>query len=358
MPGMRILHIIQRYYPYVGGSEQYLQELSEQFAAEGHTVTVLTTDAWDLDHFWAAGRRRVESAGEIHNGVTIRRFPVVRAPGPPIIYPVLRRLMVELGRIPGTAPLVRRLARITPRVPALEQWLATTAEQFDVVVSCNITLDFTISAALKFAQHRGIPHLCIPFVHLGEAHTRTIVRYYSQPFQLDLLRQSARVIVQTPGEARFLAAAGVPGGNIRQLGGWVRPEIMVGGDGARFRQEHGIAGPIVLSIGTAAYDKGTMHLIAAMQRLWDEGSDAHLVLVASTTLAQFEQHWDQLLDETKARITLLRAAPHQVKLDALAAATIFALPFAHQLIWDSVFGSLVLRPAGDRCAGRWHPRCD
>src|SRR5436190_15294501 len=103
---MRILHVIQRYYPYTGGSEIYFQELSEQLAADGHSVTVLTTDAWDLEHFWAPGRRRVDRGNETHHGVRIMRFPVRRAPGPPIVYPILRRLMVELGRLPGTVPLV------------------------------------------------------------------------------------------------------------------------------------------------------------------------------------------------------------------------------------------------------------
>src|SRR5437773_6704766 len=69
---MRILHIIQRYYPYVGGSELYFQELSERLARAGHRVEVWTTDAWDLDYFWSKKARRVGEARDTHNGVTIR----------------------------------------------------------------------------------------------------------------------------------------------------------------------------------------------------------------------------------------------------------------------------------------------
>ncbi|MBA3946153.1 MAG: glycosyltransferase family 4 protein [Herpetosiphonaceae bacterium] len=323
---MRILHVVQRYYPYVGGSELYFKELSEQFAADGHEVTVLTTDAWDLDHFWARGRRRIDQLQEQHCGVAIRRFPVVRLPGPPLIYPILHRLMVELGRLPGTLLLVRALARLTPRVPALEHYLKTTWEPFDIVATCNITLDFTIVPAAHFARRRGIPHVCVPFVHLGELGNRQIVRYYSQPYQIDLLQQADQVIVQTPSEGRFLAHAGVPATRIREVGCWVKPETLVGGDAQRFRQAHSIQAPIVLSIGTTAYDKGTMHLIEAMEQLWAAGCTAQLVLIASTTLAQFEHYWAQLAPSTQARITLIKAAPHAVKLDALAAANVFALP--------------------------------
>jgi glycosyltransferase involved in cell wall biosynthesis len=323
---MHFLHVIQRYYPYVGGSENYFQELSEQFVCDGHQVTVLTTDAWDLDHFWAPNRRRIEEPETVHNGVRILRFSVKRLPGPPIIYPILRRAMVELGRLPGTTPLLMRLAQVTPRVPDLLRYLETTNERFDLVHTTNITLDFTIIPAMHFARRRGIPHLCTPFVHLGEPGNQQIVRYYSQRHHLHILRQSARVVVQTELEQQFLEGRGVPSNKLRTVGGWVKPEALNGGDGARFRQQHNLHAPIVLSIGAAAYDKGTMHLIEAMQRQWRAGSEARLVLVCSTTLAHFERYYDALPDNDKQHILLLRAASHQTKLDALAAADVFALP--------------------------------
>ncbi len=323
---MRILHVIQRYFPYTGGSELYFQELSEQLAHDGHDVTVITTDAWDLDHFWAPNRRRIDEPGTTHNGVRILRFPVRRAPGPPIIYPILRRLMVELGRLPGTVPLVRRLGQLTPRVPGMVQYLRTTADRYDLVNSTNITLDFTIVPALAFAKQRGIPHVCTPFVHLGEPGSNYILRYYAQPHQIDLLKRSAAVLVQTSLEEDLLARRGIPNQLMVDIGGWVRPEAVAGGDGARFRREHALDGPIVLSIGAAAYDKGTMHVIEAMQRLWQAGSPAQLVLVSSNLLAQFERYWQALDAGAKARITLLKAASHAEKLDALAAADVFAMP--------------------------------
>ena len=323
---MHFLHVIQRYYPFHGGSESYFQELSERFVQAGHRVTVLTTDAWDLDHFWAGGRRTIPEHETTHNGVTIRRFPVVRAPGPPIVYPVLRRLMVELGRLPCTTPLLNRLALITPRVPALETYLRTTREHFDLVHTTNITLDFTILPALRFAQQRNIPHLCTPFVHLGEPGNPQIVRYYTQRHQLAIMRQSSRVVVQTTLERDYLALRGVKLEQLRLIGCWVQPDALLGGDGARFRQQHAIDGPIVLAIGAAAYDKGTMHTIAAMQQLWRAGSPARLVLISANTLAQFEQFYDALPEADRQRIVLLKGASHSTKLDALAAADLFVMP--------------------------------
>jgi glycosyltransferase involved in cell wall biosynthesis len=82
----------------------------------------------------------------------------------------------------------------------------------------------------------------------------------------------------------------------------------------------------VLSIGVAAYDKGTIHTIQAMERLWAQGCDATLILIASTTMAQFERLYESLPAATRARIKLLKAVPHATKLDALAAAELFVLP--------------------------------
>jgi len=323
---MHFLHVIQRFYPYAGGSELYFLELSEQLVKDGHQVTVLTTDAWDLEHFWASGRQTVSERETIHNGIRIIRFPVKRLPGPPITYAVLRRLMVELGRVPGTTPLLNRLALLTPRVPGLEQYLATTYERFDLVHTTNITLDFMILPALRFAQQRGIPHLCTPFVHLGEPGNPQIVRYYSQRHQLAILHQSKRVVVQTGLERDFLHQRGVPLELLRLVGCWVRPDTLAGGVGERFCETYNVHGPIVLSIGAAAYDKGTIHTITAMQELWQNGSNATLVLIAATTLAHFDQFFAALPEDTRRRICLIRAAPHQTKLDALAAADVFVMP--------------------------------
>src|SRR6476646_7036733 len=117
---MRLLHVIQRYYPYVGGSELYFQELSERLARAGHRVEVWTTDAWDLDYFWTSKARRIEAERETHNGVLIRRFKVKHPPLPPIYYRAWRRGMALLSALPvHPVPLLHAMSRITPWVPDL-----------------------------------------------------------------------------------------------------------------------------------------------------------------------------------------------------------------------------------------------
>ena len=52
-PGRNYLHINPRYFPYIGGSEYYMQQLAERLAAAGPAskVSGFATDAWELEHF-------------------------------------------------------------------------------------------------------------------------------------------------------------------------------------------------------------------------------------------------------------------------------------------------------------------
>jgi glycosyltransferase involved in cell wall biosynthesis len=322
---VNILHVVQLYYPVASGAGRYFAEVGERLAREGHHVTVLSTDAYDLEHFWAAGRRRVAIARETRNGVEIVRLPVRRLPGPALLYPIVRRLMVEISRVPGTGPLLRRMAAITPRLAGLRSFLRAYSGRFGLVHATNITLDFAVLPAYDFARRTDAAFVCTPFVHLGEPGDNSILRYYSMRHQVELLRQSDRVITMTGLERDALAARGVPRERIRRIGVGVDPAEVAGGDAARFRAQHGVAGPLVLYIGALAHDKGAIHTVEAMQRLWAAGGDATLALIGAP-LAHFTRFYEALPEETRARIRLLPYASDEIKRDALAAADLLALP--------------------------------
>lgn len=327
---MHVVHVVQLYRPVPSGAARYFVEIGERLVAEGHRVTVLTTDAFDLEHLWSAGRRRVAAPEDAHNGVRVLRFPVERLPGSPLLYPLLRRLMVEISRwlpagAPGKLPLLAWLATQTPRLPTLAPSLAQHLHDVALVHTTNITLDFAILPVLRQAEQRGIPHICTPFVHLGEPANAQIRRYYTMAHQIDILHRSAAVITQTGRERRLLASLGVPEPRMHTIGVGVTPAELQGGDGDRFRREQGIDGPIVLTIGAAAYDKGTLHVVQAMQRLWAQGSPATWVQLGPL-LEHFERFAAALPDQDRPRMRLLGFVPDQVRADALAAAQVFVLP--------------------------------
>lgn len=325
---MHFLHIVQIYWPVPSGAARYFIEIGERLVREGHRVTVLSTEAFDLEHFWAPGKRTVPEREGQHGGVRVLRFPVHRAPGPPIVYPILRRLMVELGRVGRlSVPLLRRMAGLTPRLPEMARFLERSPELADVdlVHSTNITLDFAILPAEAWARRRGLPHLITPFVHLGEPGSTQIVRYYAMPHQIDMLRRATAVATMTDLERDYLLGRGVPAERVRTVGAGVSLEELEGGDRERFRAAHAISGPAVLSMGVAAYDKGTVHMIEAMRRLWAQGSPAVWVQ-CGPLMGHFADLVAGLSEQERARVRVLGYVDDATRRDALAAADLYAQP--------------------------------
>ncbi|WP_448336486.1 glycosyltransferase family 4 protein [Chloroflexus aurantiacus] len=324
---MHILHVVQLYWPAPSGAARYFQEIGKRLVAEGHRVTVLATDAFDLEHLWMAGKRRIpEPVGE-HDGVVIRRLPIRRLPAPAILYPIIRRLMVELGRLGRPAiPILRRLATITPQIPDLDAFLADPSlADVAVVHTTNITLDFALVPVVRWARRRGLPHLCTPFVHLGEPESEQVVRYYAMPHQLDLLRQATWVATMTDLERAYLIRRGVAAQQIVTVGAGVNPAEVTGGDGQRFRAIHQIHGPLVLSLGVAAFDKGTVHTLAAMRQLWAQGSDAVWVQ-CGPAFGGFAETVAALSPDEQARVRVLGYVDDTTRRDALAAADLYVQP--------------------------------
>jgi glycosyltransferase involved in cell wall biosynthesis len=322
---VKILHVIQRYWPYVGGSERYFQELSEWLVAAGHEVTVYTTTAYDLEYFWQPTRAHLAPGTDHLNGVTVIRFPVRHLPLSPLAYPALRRLVHLMGMAPGGTALALRVAGATPFVPELALRLATTRERYDLVHAGNIPFDAIVAWAQALARRQGIPFVMTPFLHLGEASNPTVRRQYTLPHQIALLRGCDAIFVQTALEAEFLTSVGVPRRAIRRGGVGVNPAEVVGGDRERFRRRHTVDGPLVTFLGTVAKDKGAIQLVEAMRQLWDRGLTATLAL-AGPTYGDFERYWATLPASVTQRCRLLGVTTGEAKRDLFAATDVFAMP--------------------------------
>lgn len=326
---MRILHITQRYWPAYGGAEVHLAELSARLAGAGHEVTVLTTDALDLETFWNPRRRHIPEQTEVHQGVRILRFPLRYLPWPGLSYPGMRRLLWLLSRL-QLAPVaaLHWVARYAPWCPRLWQWLASTDELFDLIAGMNIVFEPFMAAGLSFARRRGIPFVCFPLTHLGagpQPGNDPPSRFYTMRHQVDLVRRSDAVAVQTPTEQAFYCEQGVAPERIRVIGAGVNPDEVLGGEGARFRQQYGLARPIVAFLSAMAYDKGAVTTVEAVRRLWAGGRDLHLVL-AGSLMTPFRHYLDRLPATDRARILVLPGIAEAEKRDLLAACDLLVMP--------------------------------
>lgn len=326
---MRVLHIIQRYWPACGGAEAHLHEISARLAAEGHSVTVATTNSLDFELFWDPSRCRIPEPEGCRDGVRILRFPVRHLPFPQLAYPAWRRLLWILSFLPPVpVGLSQRLARYTPWVPELWRWLKQTGEHFDLVAGMTICFESLLEAGLRFARQRGIPFVIYPLTHLGAGPrpgADSLSRFYTMRHQVALVRASDAVIAQTSTERAFYIQHGVPSERILVAGPGVNPGEVIGGDGQRFRSRYGIRGALVASISNLSYDKGTFHLVEAIRYLRRQGREVTLAL-AGTVLQPFRRYWDRLNREDREGILLLGPINHGEKRDLLAACDVFAMP--------------------------------
>ncbi len=326
------LHVNPRYFPYIGGSEYYMQQLAERLAAAepASQVAVYTTDAWDLEHFWSAKRRTISEPRTRLNQVNIRRFPVRRFPLiSPLFYPAMRRILSILSEAPVpdkvALPLLTQLCRTTPLVPSLARSLKHENQRFDLIHAANAPLDSLIRAAYTHARRQDAAFVLTPFVHLGEPANPAVRRFYTMRHQLEWMKQAEAVLTMTSLERDFLRDKGVPEAKMHVVGVGLDPAEIAGGDGDSFRQKHNLEGPLVFFQGTAAYDKGTQHTVQAMQRLWQQGFEASLV-IAGPIMTHFQHFFDELSESDKARIRLLGFISPQEKRDLFAAGDLFVMP--------------------------------
>ncbi|MHB8894867.1 MAG: glycosyltransferase family 4 protein [Candidatus Geothermincolia bacterium] len=313
---MRCLHVIHRYWPARGGSEKFFEEISERLAADGDDVTVWTTDAIDIQHYWLPCKERIDVPREEHNGVDIHRFNVKR-------FPKHAQALRVLGKLPGLGPK-SLFSFPSPLVPGMLKSIATD-EKFDIVHATALPYDSILYTGYKVARRQGIPLVYSPFFHLGEEGAEDVRRFYTRPHQMKLIKSADRVLVQTTIERDFLHRAGFPDSRMVLLGMGISPPELEGGDGKRFRAKHGIAGPIVCYIGPRTYDKGTFHLVEAMEKLWAGGDPSTLVL-AGLDIEDFRRYHERLPEKVKSKCIMLDFIPDEDKLDLLDACSLLALP--------------------------------
>lgn len=322
---MQALHVSAGYWPLIGGAEAYLQRLSERLVEAGHSVTVLTTDAACAEYLLSPKGGRVDRPSEIHNGVSVHRFPVRHFPFSPYSYQVLRRSAVELSRLPiDVTPLHLRWGRYMPWVPSLETALGEWKDRFDLVHGVNLSYESLPLTALCHAEKIGVPFLFTPFLHLGARGRDPVYRYCTMAHQLELLRRSTKIIVQTDRERDALIGIGIEGRKIEKVGMAVDLKETQGGDGRRFKQKYGIDNPLVAFIGRVSYDKGAVHLVEAMRQLWDRGRQVDLVL-AGPLMGRFAGYYRSLPSIVQERLRLLGPVREE-KRDLLDAAEMLVLP--------------------------------
>jgi glycosyltransferase involved in cell wall biosynthesis len=302
---VRILHVIHRYPPAIGGSESWCAGIARWQADHGHEVTVLTLRAVEEDELWdGAGPGPIAVGGaDLDGGVRIVRYAAGR-PGT-----TLRAMLGRLDLWEWTGALSGELAATAAR-------LARTA---DIVHAHTVPLAHTHMAWLAARLARR-PFVLTPHFHaVDPVHGHASVRW--------LLRHADRVFVMTAAERAALAAHGVPADRIVEVTNAIEPVALDATARESTRRALGVdpSVPLVCFLGRKARTKGIDVLFAALPLVRHRPAPVLVLAGPSTT-------WYRTVSPPAcdARIIDVPTLPETAKSALLAAADLLVLPSRHE----------------------------
>ncbi|MFF5176170.1 glycosyltransferase family 4 protein [Micromonospora sp. NPDC000089] len=196
------------------------------------------------------------------------------------------------------------------RLPSLTR----AADRPDIVHAIDAVWPDYPRAALRLARDWGVPFVFTP---------ASAPEVWQDPATIwDVCRQADAVLVLTSAERQMMRSEGVRGEALHIIGQAaflpdreVRPQ--------RFRDTHGITGPMVLYVGRKMRSKGYVRLLEAARIVWRVHPDAHFVFLGPCWDDDCQQVFARYADRRIIEQGLVDEAD---KHDALAACDLFCLP--------------------------------
>lgn len=316
---MRIVNIIQRYPPAIGGSETWCQEVCRYLAKRGHKVKVLTLDVHKEEEYWRDPRdeERTLSLGRftLDEGVVVRRY---------------RRSLP----IHSVHHLIYK--KLLDRVLNLYFYGPHSGEMYGKL-SREIK-----SADVVFLHTLPYPHNYVAFALAKLFRKKTVIVPHFHPTHPDyerrsnywLLRNCDAVLTVTEFEKQYLKEKGVPTDKLFVTGNAIDPKEYEPTDLEAFRSmmvtEYGLRPDdrVITFVGRKTEEKGAGHLIEAVRGLLDE-MPVKLFLVGPR-FAEYERLYGALSKEERCRIIDLGVLSHQDKVNLLHLSNLLALPSRYE----------------------------
>ncbi len=269
--------------PFVGGTRTFLENMAQRLVADGHHVTVLTTNARQASDFWQRPPSTPPglSGIEVLDGVAVERL-ALHYPWPaPYRFGLLRRagLWLQLSGLPAdvTRPIQRFVSRWMPPLRGLPESLERLVAEADLVHADESSWDGLFVAAASAADRHAKPLVVRPLMHLGSAWVQA---HYQMAHQVDVYRAAAIVLALSQAEAAAYSSLGVPTSRLRNIHMGIEPDAapsLEGADMEGLERELAVQGPIVAFVGANTYDKGAFTLAEAVIQLVQEGMPLTLI---------------------------------------------------------------------------------
>jgi len=251
---MKILCVIQRFYPAIGGAEilmkQYLDYLSLN-----HDVTVYTSNANHLSDFWNTTKKNT-SIDENKN-YKIHRFEI----------------LTPSNISPNEFTFPFAISSFGPFCPKMWESLLNMDEKFDLIIASSFPYDHIIPAFLA-SQKFNIPFMILPHIH-------SEFLYHNFTAQkLSILSNTDAIVVNTEYEKNQLLEYHIPSEKILINS----PGISMTFDDSKLfdvRKKFNISYDSVLLLfaGSKSYDKGSIFLINAIEAILEKHSLVDVIFI-------------------------------------------------------------------------------
>ena len=312
---MKVLHLIQRYPPAVGGSETWCREVCRCLATAGDEMKVLTLDVVEEEEYWRDPPvdRCTIRLGRLawDHGVLVRRYK--RSLPIHTLYHSLLKVVLDRWL---------RIYAYGPHSVEMYGRLLSEVRTADVVHLHTVPYPHNFFGYLA-ARLRRKRVVITPHFHPGHPHYERWSNYW-------LLKRCDAVIAVSEYERDYLAGKGVDAGRIVTTGNGVRVEEYRPTGLARFEagllRAHGLAQGVraIVFIGRKLEYKGIATLVEAFKRL-PRHHDAALFLVGPSS-PWFDDFYGRLPAPDRARIIDLGTLSHVDKVHLLHLADVLVLP--------------------------------
>lgn len=316
---MKVINIIQRYPPSVGGSETWAQEVCRYLARQGHEVKVLTLDVNREEEFWRdpADNDCTLALGRLDfdEGVAVRRYRR-SLPIHMVHHLIYKNLLDRLFKLyfygPHSAEMYGRMWREI-------SWA-------DVVFLHTIPYPHNY-VAFVLAKLFGKKTIIVPHFHPDHPHYERRTNYW-------LMRNCDVVVTVTEYEKQYLKGKGIKEDRLYVAGNALHPEDYRPAGLEAFRErmaaEYGLRPEdrVVTFLGRKTPEKGVGHLIEATRALLEE-MPLKLFLVGPR-FDWYDELYASLTERERERIIDLGVVSQQDKVNLLHLTDLMALPSKYE----------------------------
>ena len=300
---MKILCIIQRYFPVIGGSE-LLTKTYMDYLSKRHEVTVYTTDAFDIKTFWDKNAKKIKSDNSIN--YEIKRFDFL------VPSQIAHDDNLQNFPIPSNYP--------GPFSPKMWTELVLKKIDYDLIYVSSFPYDHILPAYVA-AKKWNIPIIITPLTH------QEFPELYFTAIRLTILNNSDGIFVISNSEKNILKKYGINENKISIISPVLPKQMDFHKDPQKFQNEFSISSnsKIILFAGSKSFAKGIIHLMESMNIVWKNHDNVILLLIGPDS-DEFIDYFSTLQKSHKDKIINLGIVSDEIKTNAYFACDIFVMP--------------------------------